>query len=136
MGEDDRVAAAKAEVMKLLGLTEEEVSYITAEVLDELTADIASSDVGDLSEEPSETDLSDIDATASVVPNRIWYMSEFIPAGFNPARNTNVYFVVLNCDRSRPYYPLFWDQVARYLRDGYCGSVGRYVPRYKVWLRV
>lgn len=111
--------------MEFLGLTEDEVSYITLDLLHAPVGDSAAIEemdmVGDTTELPAGAP-----AMAGVVPNRIWYMSEFTPGGFNPSRG-NVRYFYANCDRRYRCF-IFDTQIARREQAGYCGTAEDGIP--------
>jgi hypothetical protein len=128
---NEDLATVRSRTAELLGVSEDEVDYITPELSEMEVTDVMtmpSTEWGEV----YEATAAEEGLAAAPVPNRIWFISE-IQSGWDGTR-TNITFF-WNCDRSRRY--VMWsDQFNRWERDGTCGiGGGRYVYRYKLWWR-
>lgn len=128
--DDAELAEIRKNTAALLELTDDEVDYITSELVNTPATDVREVDPAVFGDE--QEDLPGPGLGVKVVPNRITYISE-ITQGWNGSR-WNIMFYA-NCDRRTRY--ILWDSdINRWQRDGTCGvGGGRYVYRFKLWWR-
>lgn len=101
----------------LLELTDNEVDYITSELVNTPATDVREVEPAVLGDEWE--DLPGPRLGLKVVPNRITYISE-IAQGWTGSRWNTMFYA--NCDRRTPY--ILWDNdINRWQRDGTCGVV-------------
>jgi hypothetical protein len=132
MSDQEADIRARNYLREQLGLSDDELEYLTPELQSMPARDIATLDAAELELLDAGAPPRDDDTLEALPPNRIWYVSEIEP-GWRPPNRWNWTFFV-NCNRSQRF--LMWDyQYTRHIQDGYCSIPGgAYRTRFRVWL--